>query len=325
MPDVIINAAEAGLTGPIRIHVETTATTAFCAGCGSLAWSKDRPVVELVDLPCFGRPVRLVWRKRRWRCPHTWCRVGSWTEHAPTIAPARSAMTDRAGRWATAQVGRDGRSVAGVARDLGCDWHTIMDVVTAYGTPLIEDPNRIGKVTALGLDETLFRHTGQFNTREWATSIVDVNSPVQLLDMVEGRTAQPAIDWLQARPQDWRGTIVWGALDMSGPYRKVFNEALPQARQVADRFHVIKAGNEKLDVCRRRVQNETHGRHGRKDDPLYRGRRLFTKAHERLDEKGEAKLMGFLEAGDPRGELRLMWHAKEVLRGFYDLDDPTAA
>ena len=81
LPDVFI-VVDAGLTGPIRIHVETTAITAFCAGCGSQAWSKDRPIVELVDLTCFGRPVRLVWRKRRWRCPHTWCRVGSWTEHA---------------------------------------------------------------------------------------------------------------------------------------------------------------------------------------------------------------------------------------------------
>ena len=50
LPDVFIVAVDAGLTGPIRVHVETTATVAFCAGCGSRAWSKDRPVVELVDL-----------------------------------------------------------------------------------------------------------------------------------------------------------------------------------------------------------------------------------------------------------------------------------
>lgn len=28
--------------------------------------------VRLADLPVFGRPVRLVWRKRRWRCPDGW-------------------------------------------------------------------------------------------------------------------------------------------------------------------------------------------------------------------------------------------------------------
>jgi hypothetical protein len=28
-------------------------------------WVKDRPIVALVDLTCFGRPVTLRWRKHR--------------------------------------------------------------------------------------------------------------------------------------------------------------------------------------------------------------------------------------------------------------------
>jgi len=51
------------------------------------------------------------------------------------------------------------------------------------------------------------------------------------------------------------------------------------------------------------------GHRGRKDDALYRARRLFAKAHERLDETGDAKLAGLLEAGDPHGEVRMAWHA----------------
>src|SRR5690606_10970384 len=105
----------------------------------------------------------------------------TWTETDPRVAPARAAMTDRAGRWVTAQVGREGRTVAEVARELGCDWHTVMDAVVAYGTPLIDDPDRIGEVTALGLDETLFARTGPWRTQQWCTSIVDVGRPAQLL------------------------------------------------------------------------------------------------------------------------------------------------
>ena len=88
---------------------------------------------------------------------------------------------------------------------------------------------------------------------------------------------------------------------------------------------MIKHANSKLDECRRRVQNDTLGHRGRKDDPLYRGRRLFTKGHERLDDNGNAKLLSLLEAGDPRGEVRMTWHAKETLRGLYDIDDPDHA
>lgn len=38
---------------------------------------------------------------------------------------------------------------------------------------------------------------------------------------------------------------------------------------------------------------------------------------ERLDEKGRTKLLGLLDAGDPHGEVRMAWHAKEVVRQIY--------
>jgi hypothetical protein len=43
-----------------------------------------------------------------------------------------------------------------VAGELGCGWHTVNDAVIAFGTALVEDPDRIGHVCAVGLDEVLF-------------------------------------------------------------------------------------------------------------------------------------------------------------------------
>ena len=100
-----------------------------------------------------------------------------------------------------------------------------------------------------------------------------------------------------------RALASWATLDLSGPYRSVFDAMVPGATQVADPFHVVKLANAKLDECRRRVQNETLGHRGRKADPLYRIRRLLTKADERLEEHGREKLLGLLRAGDPRGEV----------------------
>jgi transposase len=325
LPEIAVLGVEDDPGGPLRVHVETVVEVEGCSGCGTRAWVKDRRPVALVDLPAFGRAAVLVWHKRRWRCPERHCAVRSWTETDPRIAAERAKVTDRAGRWVTAQVGRDGRTVAEVARELGCDWHTVMDGVIAYGTPLIEDPDRVGAVNALGLDETLFARTGKWRTLQWCTSIVDVGRPSQLLDVVEGRTAKAASAWIDARPDAWRAGISFATLDLSGPYRKAFNDSLPDATQVADPFHVIKVANTKLDEARRRVQNDTLGHRGRKSDPLYRSRRLLTKGHERLDERGNAKLLGFLDAGDPKGEVRLAWHAKETLRGLYAVDDPADA
>ena len=112
---------------------------------------------------------------------------------------------------------------------------------------------------------------------------------------------------------------------MSGPYRKAYNRVLPNALQVADPFHVIRLANQRLDEVRRRVQNETLGHRGRKDDPLYRIRRLLTAAHDKISDRGQTRLRGLLDAGDPHGEVRTAWHAKETVRDIYGIDTPVLA
>jgi transposase len=227
------------------------------------------------------------------------------------------AMTTRAGRWVTIQVGRFARSVSEVADDLGCDWHTVNDAVVAYGEVLVDqDLDRYGTITALGLDEVLFARIGHYHRKEFSTQFVDVRTG-QLLDVVPGRSGKEPKAWLEEKGKAWREEIAYAALDLSGPYRAVLEEMLPDATLVADPFHVVKLANSKLDECRRRVQNETLGHRGRKIDPLYRCRRLLTMADERLEENGRTKLLGLLRAGDPKGEVTAAWHAKEAIRELY--------
>ena len=325
LPDVNVLEVVEPLVGRIEITVECRVVPPPCPGCGERVWIKDRPVVELVDLTCFGRPVVLRWRKHRWCCPRHWCRQGSWTHEDTRIAPPRLSVTDRAGRWVTVQVGRNGRAVSDVAAELGADWHAVNDAVVAYGQALLDaDGDRVGQVNALGVDEVLFARLGAWRTQAWSTSIVDVASG-QLLDVIEGRSSGGLCTWLEQQPESWRDAVSWAVLDLSGPWRLAFDTMLPDAGQVADPFHLVKLANQRLDEVRRRVQNETLGHRGRKDDPLYRCRRLLTKASERLDDRGTSKLLGLLEAGDPRGEVRTAWHSKEVVRSIYDIDDPELA
>jgi len=273
--------------------------------------------VVLVDLPVFGRPTRLVWRKQRWRC--TAC-GRSWCDEDLEIATARCALTTRAARWVTVQVGRNGRAVSDVARDLGCGWHAVMDAVVAVGEQLIDHPDRIGPVNALGLDETLFARVGRFRTQLWSTQIVDVRRG-QLLDVVAGRSAVEPCRWLATRDPNWLAGIEWATLDLSASYRAVFDTMLPDAVQVADPFHVVKLAQTALDECRRRVQNETVGHRGRRDDSLWRARRRLSIARERLSDDQHARLMGLLRAGDPHREVWFAWNAKEVVRQIYDHTD----
>ena len=166
------------------------------------------------------------------------------------------------------------------------------------------------------MDETLFVKRGKWRTKTWCTSLVDVRAG-RLLDIIEGRSSVEPCRWLAKRGEPWCAQILWGTLDMSGPYRAVFDTMLPDAVQIADPFHVHRLANSKLDAVRRRVQNDTTGHRGRADDALYRARRLLVMADERL--------AGLLTAGDPRGEVRMAWHAKQVVRSIYDHDNAAVA
>jgi transposase len=51
----------------LRIVIEAPGERPACC-CGGVVHRHGVREVELVDLPVFGRPARLVWRKQRWRC-----------------------------------------------------------------------------------------------------------------------------------------------------------------------------------------------------------------------------------------------------------------
>ena len=73
-------------------------TAAACPSCGVVSTSlKGHAVTHPRDVPYGQAPVRLVWRKRRWRCRETGCPRATFTEALPAV-PARARVTTRLGR-----------------------------------------------------------------------------------------------------------------------------------------------------------------------------------------------------------------------------------
>lgn len=101
------------------VTIESAAGPMGCYSCGVIARGHGRVEVGLVDAPAFGRPVRLVWRKRRWLCPEPACDVGSFVEQDERVASARALLTARACWWAIEQIRRENASVNGIRRQLG--------------------------------------------------------------------------------------------------------------------------------------------------------------------------------------------------------------
>jgi transposase len=88
---------------------------------------------------------------------------------------------------------------------------------------------------------------------------------------------------------------------------------------------VVRLANRCVDQVRRRVQNETLGHRGRKDDPLYRIRKLLLSGTERLNERGHDHLLLGLRVGDPHDKTLGAWLAKESVRDVYLTDDVSEA
>jgi transposase len=309
----VLGAAE--VDGELETVIETAAGRDWCRACGVRARSHARREVLVRDVDAFGRPARLRWRKRVWRCPEPACDACTWTEQSPLIGPRRS-MTERARQAACRRVGRDGHSVAQVARDAGTGWHTIMACVVDHGRDLVDNPDRLAGVTALGMDETAFLRATRRRHTSYVSGLVDTATG-RLLDVVPDRTAKAVTGWLGERDPGWLAAIGVVSLDPHRGYANAVGVHLGHATLVVDHFHVIKLANGVIDEVRRRVQHDTLGHRGRKDDPLYGIRKLLLTAAERLDERGWARMAAGLAAGDPDGHVAAAWQLKQITHDLY--------
>ncbi len=301
--------------------VETTADIAGCPSCGVVATGHGRSVVQVRDLPISGKPVRLVWRRRRWRCPEEDCPTKTFTEDSPAIEGVLSA---RAAAEICRLVGQDGRSVAEVARRFGVSWHRAMAAVRSHGQPLIDDPRRLHRVRALGVDEHKMLSAGPKHHSIFCTQLVDLETS-RLLDVVPHRSAASVTTWMDARTAYFRRNVTVAAIDPHAGYARAIRTSLPRATITVDPFHLVKLANAAVDDVRRRVQREVEGHRGRRDDPLYGIRRLLTRGWERLSERQVERVLVAMRRGDPYDEVGGALVAKEVLRAMYWAETPAEA
>ena len=313
----------------VVLTVESDADVGGCPVCGVVAVGHGRRRRVVADAPCFGVRVRLVWLARLWRCREPSCPVRVFTERHDLIPP-RAKLTTRAARWATDALTFDDTTVSALARHLGVDWHTCWDAIEAEATRRLADPARLDGVTVLGVDEHIWRPSRVGDANRAVTGMVDLTRDAhgrlhaRLLDVVPGRTGTAYAGWLKQQSNTFTAGIQHASLDPFRGYANAIRDELPDAVAVLDAFHVVKLGTQVVDEVRRRVQQDTLGRRGHKDDPLYKIRGLLRRGREHLGERQVAKLNTCLAAGDPGWEVTLAWHAYQQLRSMYQADTPAA-
>ena len=211
----------------VLIIARTSVVAADCPSCGvcsSATHSRYERV--LADFPAHGRMVRLRVRVRRFRCAEAGCSRKIFAERldpstAAPYARRTARLDDIVHHLGVALGGRPGQTTARrllvlVSKD------TLLRTVRSRAKPYDGAPK------AVGVDDWAWR-----KGHRYGTVICDLERR-RILDVLPDREAATVQAWLAARP-----SIEIIARDRGGGYGQAAALGRPEARQVADRWHLF--------------------------------------------------------------------------------------
>lgn len=212
----------------IRVHVRSSDASAACPHCGTVSryvHSKYRR--RPADLPAaHGRAVELVLLVRRFRCPAARCPARVFAERFPLAVTRPHARRTSRLQGLVRHLGLSfgGRPAQALARRLllPVSKDTFLRSVRAATEETVAQPR------VVGIDDWAWRK-GQ----RYGTLICDLERR-QVIDLLPDRDPATVEAWLRARPG-----IEAVARDRNGSYGGAVARALPEAIQVADRWHLL--------------------------------------------------------------------------------------
>lgn len=215
---------------------------------------------RLRDRSC-GYPTVLVWKQRRFRCRD--CYRTSRERHPELLGAKRITGRFRAllAERACSEPWSD------IARREQVSWWRIADAFDEQAIcydPFVGLPPRV-----VSIDEAAIRPRFQYHT------VLSAPQLQRIVELVEGRNRQSAQQALMGLPPDWRNNIETVVIDMFWPFRRAVKDVLPNARIVADKFHVIRS----VDAA----ANKVRVRHGRRPTVVGRDGGLSRQHNPRFD------------------------------------------
>lgn len=217
----------------VLIRVRSVCHSSSCPKCGAASRRvRSRYLRQLSDLPMAGRIVRLVLLGRRFRCDAVLCTCRIFAERfdPDVLAPwaRRTARLDQIVRHLALALAFGGRPAATFARRLMMPISNdpLLRVVRRHGAPTCAPP------TVVGIDDWAWRRNHRYGT---LICDLDRHKTIALLPDREPATAEA---WLLGQPQ-----ISVVARDRGGGYALAAQKALPEALQIADRWHLMESAS----------------------------------------------------------------------------------
>lgn len=179
-----------------------------------------------MDLPCAGRRIRLLLSVRKFFCRIATCSRKVFTERLPDLLEPSSRLTTRL-RAVIQAIGFafNGKGGARLCTHLGIHLSrpTMLKSLFLVPTPPVEQVRRAG------IDDFAWKRG-----KTYGTVIVDLESH-KLIDLLPDREAESVKTWFEQHPE-----VDLVSRDRGGAYADGAAQGAPQARQVADRWHLCK-------------------------------------------------------------------------------------
>ncbi|MGX7706292.1 ISL3 family transposase [Methylobacterium sp. Gmos1] len=211
-----------------------------CPKCGSLRkpYRHGTVVGRYRDAPMHGKHVMIVVAAARYQCQD--CKA-TFTQHLPEMHPDRD-MTRRC--FDFVQDAGLRRPYTTVAAEVGFKSDkSVSEICKPYLNWLLEGHHVYAPVV-MGLDET--KLDGVLRT-----VVTDIGER-RVIEVLPDDTGATLAKWLVRLPH--REHIAVVTMDMKAAYRKVVTEVLPTSFIVADKFHVLRMANKRLDEFRASVK-----------------------------------------------------------------------
>lgn len=210
----------------VVVALTTTGDVAACPRCGSVSTAvHGRYRRTLRDRPCLGLPVVLAVAARKFVCRRADCRQRVFCERVPDLtAPHARTTGELAAAHRSLGLALGGEAGARLAADLGLP--TSPDTILRRVKHAPDEPAPPPRY--VGIDDWAARkgHT-------YGTILIDLERGT-VIDLLPGRDGEALKDWLAANPQ-----VEVITRDRWPAYIQAATTAAPQAKQVADRFHLL--------------------------------------------------------------------------------------
>ena len=211
----------------IIIKLKSITNECKCPGCGIILTEYHGTYKRKVqDLPILGKNVQLHITVREYKCLNDQCNVATITESYNGFLNPYGRMTERCADFICTlalETSCEGSARICKAMNIKVSGDTIIRLLTRR-FELQEEPT-CG--TVIGIDDFAFK-----KRQRYGTIIVDeaTHKPIALLNGRDGETLK---EWLMQNKH-----IKAVTRDRASAYAKAIQEVLPDAMQIADRFHL---------------------------------------------------------------------------------------